>query len=130
MMAGRSVGSALATRRQQAQLLSAFGVAFGAAALLAPEKLAAVYKVPPDPYGKQLARLFGTRTVALAVWGLTAKTEEELDRGLAITAVATAVDAVTAALSAKDVGPSAAARSAVSSAIFSVAALCIRASTK
>jgi hypothetical protein len=56
MMAGRSVGSALATRRQQAQL-------------------------------------FGTCTVALAVWGRTAKTEEELDRGLWITAAATAVDA-------------------------------------
>lgn len=129
-MAARSVGGALATKRGQAQLLSAIGAAFGAAALLAPEKLAAAYKVPPDPYGKQLARLFGTRTVALAVWGLTATTEEELDRGLALTATVTAVDVVTAALSAKEVGRSAATRSAVSSAIFSLAALGIRASTK
>jgi hypothetical protein len=73
-----------------------------------------------------MARLFGTRTVALAVWGLTAKTDEELDRGLTLSAMVTAVDALTAALSARDIGRSAAARSAVTSVLFSSMSLGIR----
>jgi hypothetical protein len=122
--------SALATKRGQLQLLSACGGAFGVAALLAPDKLAAAYKVPPDPHGRQMARLFGTRTVALAAWGLTAKTDEERNRGLTVTAIVTAVDAVTAALSAQEVGRSAAARSAITSLIFGSVALGIRLRTK
>jgi hypothetical protein len=50
--------------------------------------MAAAFRVPVSgrtPESMLLTRLFGAHTIALGLWGLTAGTEEEMDRGLAIT---------------------------------------------
>jgi hypothetical protein len=50
--------------------------------VLAPKTVARSYGVPITPAGLQLQRLFGSRALAISVLALTARTDEETDRGL------------------------------------------------
>lgn len=107
--------------------LGAAGVAFGLTGLLAPRAMEGVYGIPSTPHTRQLLRLFGSRTLALAVWGLTARTDEELDRGLALIGGMSLLDAVTSLVTRGTTGTSNALRAATSSAFFGAAALAVRA---
>ena len=107
--------------------LGAAGVAFGLTGLLAPGAMEKVYGIPPTPHARQLLRLFGSRTLALALWGLAARSEEERDRGLALIGGMSLVDAVSSLASRGETGRSNALRAATSSAFFGAAALAVRA---
>ena len=100
--------------------------AFGIASIVAPGVLGTAYGVPATPHGRQMQRLLGARTLALGLWGMTAKTEEESQRGLALVAGMTLVDAVTALRAAQEMGSAATVRGVASSGLFGAAALGLR----
>jgi hypothetical protein len=106
--------------------LGASAVLFGGAGLLAPRALGAVYAVPSTPHTRQLLRLFGSRMLALAAWTLTARTQEEVDRVLAVAAGLNAVDALTALAASGGTGRAAGLRAAATSGTFGALALVVR----
>jgi hypothetical protein len=64
--------------------------------VVAPRAVAGACGVPVTPAGLQLQQLFGSRALAISVLALTARTEEEVDRGLATVAAVNVRDSVTA----------------------------------
>ncbi len=106
--------------------LGASAALFGGAGLLAPRALGAAYAVPPSPHTAQLLRLFGTRMLALAAWTFTARTEEEVDRVLAVAAGLNAVDALTALATSGSTGRAGAVRAAATSGGFGALGWAVR----
>jgi hypothetical protein len=88
--------------------------------------VAAGYGVPVTPAGLQLQRLFGSRALAISVLALTARTDEEVDRGLAVVAGMNAIDALTALAAAAQAGRPTTLRAVVSSVAYGAAALAVR----
>src|SRR3712207_8227494 len=82
------------SKQQLARALGATGAAFGLVSVVAPRAVAGTYGVPVTPAGLQLQRLFGSRALAISVLALTARTDAEVDRGLAVVAGMNAIDAV------------------------------------
>jgi hypothetical protein len=122
-MATTALGMSRATL---VQALTGGAVVFGAAGVLAPRALGATYGVPPSPHTTQLLRLFGSRMLALAAWSSTARTKEETDRALAVSAGMNVVDTLTALGSARTVGRATAMRAAATSAFFAALSLVVR----
>ncbi len=122
-MAGTSAGT---SKRQLARGLGAVGAAFGAASVLAPRAVATGYGVPVTPAGLQLQRLFGSRALAVSLAALTARTDEEVDRGLAILAGVNLLDTLTALAAAGSAGRTTTVRAVVSSLAYGGAALALR----
>src|SRR3954466_756730 len=110
-----------------ARALGAAGAAFGLVSVVAPKAVAGAYGVPGTPGGLQLQRLFGSRALAISVLALTAKTDEETDRGLAAVAGVNLLDTLTALANAGSAGGKTTTRAVVSSLAYGVAALAIRA---
>ena len=106
--------------------LSGSAALFGVAGVLAPRALGSTYGVPSSPHTTQLLRLFGTRMLALAAWTFTARTQEEIDRLLAVAAGMNALDAVTALATAGSTGRANAVRAAATSGTFGALALAVR----
>ena len=122
-MTGTARGGRKATA---ARALGAGAALFGLAGVLAPRALGAAYAVPDTPDTTSLIRLFGTRTLALAVWTFPARTPEEVDRLLAVGAGMNAVDAVLDLIASGGTDRAGARRSAATSGAFAVLALAIR----
>ena len=114
------------SKRTAVRAMGASATAFGAAGLLAPRALAAVYAVPESPHTRQLLRLFGSRMLALAAWTFTARTEEERDRVMAVAVGMGVVDASTALAAARSTGRTSAVRAAATSATFGALAAAVR----
>jgi hypothetical protein len=114
------------SKKDLVKALGAAVSAFGLTSLVAPGPLGAAYGVPDTPHGRQMQRLLGARSLALGLWGLTAKTEEESQRGLALVAGMNLVDAITALRAAKEMGSPATIRGVVSSVLYAAAALGLR----
>ena len=106
--------------------MGASALLFGGAGLLAPRALGAAYAVPPTPHTTQLLRLFGSRMLALAAWTFTARSQEEVDRVLAVAAGMNVVDALTALAAGGGTGRAAAVRAAATSGTFAALALAVR----
>ncbi len=87
-----------------AKALAAGGAAFGLLSIVAPRVVATGYGVPVTPAGLQLQRLFGSRSLAISALGLTARTDDEVDRGLAAVAAMNLLDSVTALAAAATAG--------------------------
>jgi hypothetical protein len=119
--------SAGTSKQTAARALGIAGAAFGAVSVLAPRAVATGYGVPPTPQGLQLQRLFGSRALALSVMALTARTPEEVDRGLAVVAGANLLDVLTALAAAGGSGRPTTVRAVASSAVYGAAALAVRA---
>jgi hypothetical protein len=125
-------GCAMATtvagmsKQQLARALGATGAAFGLASIVAPRAVAGTYGVPVTAAGLQLQRLFGSRALALSVLALTARTDEEVDRGLAVVAGMNAIDALTALAAAAQAGRATTLRAVVSSVAYGATALVVR----
>jgi hypothetical protein len=115
------------SKQSLARGLAAAGVAFGLTGLLAPRVMEAAYAVPHSPHSRQLLRLFSSRNLTLGLWGLTTRTEEELDRALALTGAMSLVDAATALGARSGTSTRNAVAGAATSAFFGAAALVIRA---
>ena len=115
------------SKQQMAKALGAAGAAFGAMSVLAPRMVANGYGVPVTPGGLQLQRLFGSRALVISALALTAKTDEEVDRGLAALAAANLIDTVTAVAGAAKAGSRTTTRAVVSSLAYGGAALWVRA---
>jgi hypothetical protein len=113
-------------KRTLVTALGASAALFGGAGLLAPRALAAAYAVPSTPHTTQLLRLFGTRMLALAAWTFTARTEEEIDRLLAVAAGMNAADALTALATSGSTGRAGAVRAAATSGTFAALGLAVR----
>jgi hypothetical protein len=114
------------SKQQLARALGATGAAFGLTSIVAPRVVARSYGVPVSPAGLQLQRLFGSRALAISVLALSAKTEEETNRGLAVLAGANAIDALTALAAAAQAGRPTTLRAVVSSVAYGAAALAVR----
>ena len=114
------------TKQTLTKALGATGVAFGALSVLAPRVVAGGYGVPVTPGGLQLQRLFGGRSLAMSALALTAKTDEEIDRGLLALAAVNLLDTVTALAAAGKAGTSTTVRAVVSSLAYGGAALAVR----
>ena len=114
------------SKQQLARALGATGAAFGLTSVVAPRVVARSYGVPVSPAGLQLQRLFGSRALAVSVLALSAKTEEETNRGLAVLAGANAIDALTALAAAAQAGRPTTLRAVVSSMAYGAAALAVR----
>ena len=114
------------SKQQLARALGATGAAFGLTSIVAPRVVARSYGVPVSPAGLQLQRLFGSRALAISVLALSAKTEEETNRGLAVLAGANAIDALTALAAAAQAGRPTTLRAVVSSMAYGAAALAVR----
>ena len=114
------------SKQQLARALGATGAAFGLTSVVAPRMVARSYGVPVSPAGLQLQRLFGSRALAISVLALSAKTEEETNRGLAVLAGANAIDALTALAAAAQAGRPTTLRAVVSSVAYGAAALAVR----
>jgi hypothetical protein len=114
------------SKQSLAKALGAAGAAFGLASVLAPRAVARSYGVPITPAGLQLQRLFGSRALAVALLALTARTDEEVDRGLAVVAATNALDALTALGAAREAGRATSVRAIASSLAYGAAALAIR----
>lgn len=114
------------SKQQLARALGATGAAFGLTSIVAPRLVARSYGVPVSPAGLQLQRLFGSRALAVSVLALSAKTEEETNRGLAVLAGANAIDALTALAAAAQAGRPTTLRAVVSSLAYGAAALAVR----
>ncbi len=108
------------------RVLGGSAAAFGTVGLLMPGALGAVYAVPPSPHGTQLLRLFGSRMLALAAWTFTARTQEEVDRVLAVAAGMNAVDTLSALSAARGTGTATALRTAATTATFAALGLAVR----
>ncbi|MCF6746174.1 DUF4267 domain-containing protein [Blastococcus sp. KM273128] len=122
----RKKTAAETSKKSMAQTLGAVGAAFGAISVLSPRTVAKSYGVPVSPSGLQLQRLFGSRALVIAGLALTAKTDEEVDRGLAAVAVMNALDTLTALATAGKAGGRTTTRAVVSSLAYGAAALWIR----
>src|SRR3954465_10918434 len=92
------------SKQTLAKALGATGAAFGLVSVVAPRAVAGAYGVPVSPAGLQLQRLFGSRALVVSALALTAKTDEEADRGLAAVAAMNLLDSVTALAAAKSAG--------------------------
>ncbi len=114
------------SKQQLARALGVTGAAFGLTSIVAPRVVAGGYGVPVTPAGLQLQRLFGSRALAISVLALSAKTEEETNRGLAVLAGANAIDALTALAAAAQAGRPTTLRAVVSSVAYGAAALAVR----
>ena len=114
------------SKQTLAKALGAGGLAFGLLSVVAPRAVANSYAVPVTPAGLQLQRLFGSRALAISVLALSAKTEEETNRGLAVLAGANAIDALTALAAAAQAGRPTTLRAVVSSVAYGAAALAVR----
>lgn len=114
------------SKRTLVQALNGSAALFGVTGLVAPQALEAAYSIPSSPHTRQLLRLFGTRMLALAAVGFTARTREETDRMLSIAAGMNIADALTALIEASDMGRSTAVRAAATSASFAVLGLVVR----
>ena len=114
------------SKQQLARALGVTGAAFGLTSIVAPRTVAGGYGVPVTPAGLQLQRLFGSRALAISVLALSAKTEEETNRGLAVLAGANAIDALTALAAAAQAGRPTTLRAVVSSVAYGAAALAVR----
>lgn len=108
------------------QALNASAVLFGVTGVFAPRALGAAYGVPSSPHVNQLLRLYGSRTLALAAVGFTARTPEEKDRLLTVAVALNLVDAVTALAAGAGTGRSTAVRAAATSAGFAALGLVVR----
>jgi len=113
-----------------ARALGAAGAAFGLVSVVAPKAVAGAYGVPVTPGGLQLQRLFGSRALVISALALTAKTDEEADRGLAAVAAMNLLDSVTALATAKNAGTRTTVTAVVSSLAYGAAALAVRAMKK
>jgi hypothetical protein len=122
-MAKRAAGM---SKQSMARALGATGAAFGLLSVLAPRAVARSYGVPITPGGLQLQRLFGSRALALSVSALTARTREEVDRGLLLLAAANVLDVLTALGAARGSGRPTTVRAVASSAVYAAAALAVR----
>ena len=100
------------------------GVAFGAAALLAPTALGKAYGLPVHDTATYLGRQWGTRTAAINAIGLMNPDKAAIDRHLMIGVVMNLVDATCSVVAGQQgqVPRSAAYKSAATSAFF--AGLC------
>ena len=114
------------TKQQWGKALGAAGVAFGALSVVAPRAVAGGYGVPVTPAGLQLQRLFGSRALVISALALTARTDEEVDRGLLAVAAMNALDSVTALASAGGAKGSTTLRAVLSSLAYGAAALAVR----
>ncbi|MGY1621029.1 DUF4267 domain-containing protein [Geodermatophilus sp. SYSU D00965] len=114
------------SKQSLARALGAAGAAFGLVSVVAPRAVARSYGVPITPAGLQLQRLFGSRTLAVAALALTARSDEEVDRGLAVVAAMNAVDSLTALAAARQAGSRTSVAAIVSSLAYGAAALAIR----
>jgi hypothetical protein len=113
-------------KQELAKALAAAGAGFGALSVLAPRAVAAAYGVPVTPSGLQLQRLFGSRALVISVLGLTAKTDDEVDRGLMGLAAINLIDTLTALAGAGKAGTATTLRAVLSSVAYGGAALAIR----
>lgn len=102
------------------QALNGSAALFGLSGLFAPRALGSAYGIPPSPHTTQLLRLFGSRMLALAAVGFTARTPAEKDRLLTVAVALNIVDAVTALAAGSGTGRSTAVRAAATSAGFAV----------
>ena len=114
------------SKQSLARALGAAGAAFGLISVVAPRAVARSYGVPITPAGLQLQRLFGSRTLGVALLALTARTDEEVDRGLAVVAAVNALDTLTALGAARDAGRRTSVTAIVSSLAYGAAAVTIR----
>ena len=114
------------SKQQLARALGVTGAAFGLTSIVAPRAVATGYGVPVTPAGLQLQRLFGSRALGISVLALSAKTEEETNRGLAVLAGANAIDALIALAAAAQAGRPTTLRAVVSSVAYGAAALLVR----
>ncbi len=94
-------------KRTLVQSMGASSAAFGVACLLAPQALGKAYRLPSSPHTTQLFRHSGTRTLALAAWTFTARTQEETDRVLAVAAAMNVADVLIALATARTTGATA-----------------------
>ena len=109
-----------------AKALGAAGAAFGAVSVVAPRAVASGYGVPVTPGGLQLQRLFGSRALVISALALTAKTDEEVDRGLAAVAAMNLLDSVTALMAARGASRRTTVTAIASSLVYGGAALMVR----
>jgi hypothetical protein len=114
-------------KKALARALGAAGAAFGALSVVAPRAVAGGYGVPVTPGGLQLQRLFGSRALVISALALTARTDEETDRGLLAVAAMNALDTVTALASAGGAARRTTVTAVVSSLAYGGAALAVRA---
>ena len=113
-------------KQSLARALGAAGAAFGALSVLAPRAVAGGYGVPVTPGGLQLQRLFGSRALVISALALTARTDEETDRGLLAVAAMNALDTLTALASAGGAARRTTVTAVVSSLAYGGAALAVR----
>src|SRR4051794_5468491 len=118
------------SKQQLAKALAAAGAGFGLLSVLAPRAVATGYGVLVTPAGLQLQRLFGSRALVVSALALTARTDEEVDRGLAAVAAMNLLDSVTALATAKNAGTQTTVTAVVSSLAYGAAALAVRAMKK
>jgi hypothetical protein len=114
------------SKQTLAKALGAAGAAFGFVSLVAPKAIAGAYGVPVTPGGLQLQRLFGGRSMVIGALALTARTDEETDRGLLAVAAVNLLDTVTALAGAGKAGTATTVRAVASSLTYGGAALAVR----
>ncbi len=114
------------SKQSLAKALGAAGAAFGFLSVVAPRAVANSYGVPVTPAGLQLQRLFGSRALVISGLALTARTEEEIDRGLAAVAAMNLLDMVTALAAAPQAGRRTTVWAITSSLAYGGAALAVR----
>jgi hypothetical protein len=114
------------SKQTLAKALGAAGAAFGALSVVAPRAVATGYGVPVTPGGLQLQRLFGSRALVVSALALTARTDEEVDRGLLAVAAMNLLDTVTALATAGKAGTRTTTWAVASSLAYGGAALAVR----
>jgi hypothetical protein len=114
------------SKQSLAKALAAAGAAFGFFSVVAPRAVANSYGVPVTPAGLQLQRLFGSRALVISGLALTARNEEEVDRGLAAVAAMNLLDTVTALAAASQAGRRTTVWAITSSLAYGGAALAVR----
>ena len=114
------------SKQSLAKALGAGGLAFGLLSVVAPRAVANSYAVPVTPAGLQLQRLFGSRAAVISALALTARTDEEVDRGLAAVAAMNLLDSLTALGAARGAGRGTTVRAVGSSLVYGAAALAVR----
>ena len=114
------------SKQTLAKALAAVGAAFGLVSVIAPRAVAGGYGVPVTPAGLQLQRLFGSRALVISALALTARTEEEVDRGLAAVAAMNLLDSLTALMAAGGASRATTVRAIASSVAYGGAALAVR----
>ena len=114
------------SKKSLAKALGALGAAFGAVSVVAPRAIASSFGVPVTPAGLQLQRLFGSRALVISGLALTARTDEEVDRGLLAVAAMNLLDTVTALMAAGEAGRKTTTWAVGSSVAYGAAALAVR----